>query len=198
MEVETSLLPEEILDRLPIAFRISEKFDTELITDPVLRYEIEKYVTGNNLIGEYSDNKGYSGKSVVYEIVPELSYKRAGITTIDNEEEFVVLLIRNHLRIPKGSYVFDPSVGTKIYEYLKYLDIVSIRESLYSELNELVQNIVSEFNLKSNVSIDDVKLIRVNKNTENEYVSYKGAVYRVLINLRINNEPVELSDEFEL
>jgi hypothetical protein len=196
MKVLTNQLPDELVEKLPVAFQISEEFDTELITDPVLRYEIERFIKYGALDSDTDSNLSSSEK--IYEIVPEVSYKKHGTTIIGDEEEFIVLLIRNHLRIPKGSYIFDPEVGTKIYEYLKYLDLGSIRESLYFELKELVNSAVHEFNISKDIEVENVYLVKEDKERSSDFKKYKGAVYSVYIELKIGNEIVEISDEFEL
>jgi len=205
MIVETKSLPKELIERLPIAFKISEKFDTRLITDPILKYEIEKFIEygGGGLEEEENRNekekeKNYSSK--ILEIVPELSYRKEGITIIEDEVDFIVLLIRNHLRIIKGGYIFDPEIGTRLYEYLKNLDIGSLRESLHTEFTELINSAVSEFDLKKDIKVKNVilrKLDTKEKVFNKEYSDYRGAVYRIEIILNVNDELIEVSDEFE-
>jgi len=202
MIVETKSLPKELIERLPIAFKISDKFDTRLITDPILKYEIEKFVEygAPDLEGEKEKEELEKLNRKIFEIVPELSYRKEGITVIEDEVDFIVLLIRNHLRIIKGGYIFDPEIGTRLYEYLKNLDIGSLRESLYSEINDLVRSAVSEFDLKKDIKVENVilrKLDTEEKKFNKEYSDYRGAIYRVEIVLNVNDELIEVSDEFE-
>ena len=184
MIVYTNELPKELLDKLPISFKLSEKFDTRLLKDPLLRTEVEKYASTTVF---QSQEITQTNINEILDFIP--AKDKYGIKYVENEDEFIILNIRNFFRIMRGAYIFSPEIGTEIYEYVKYLDTPTVKESIYEEVSEFVTSLVSQFNLKSDVKILGIDFEH-NNNTAPQSVEYRIKVY-----IQINNQVYEIENE---
>ena len=211
MIVKTKLLPDDLRKKLPLSLQIMNEFDTKFIRDKLLKSEIERWyntnvlqnVLGANLLSEegislelnlnQKDANFINRTERILDFVPEKN--KYNLSLIIEPVDFIILNIRNFLRIPRGSLIFDPDFGTNIYSYLKSLDITQIREMIYSELNEFISDLVSSYGSLQNISIK-IKNVVVREIIDETGV---GASYNVLVTLDMNSEEeVVLSNEFKL
>ena len=215
MLIKTELLPNDLKNKLPISLQITEEFDSELITDNILRYEIENWYernilginesiainsmdySGNNILNriiENNDENIETDYSKIIDFIPE--YGKNGLSYIIDPVDFLIFNIRNWFRLRRGVYVFDPNFGTKIYDYLKVLDMSQIKEMIYNELSELIDQLTTSFPNIYSGYIVKVKSINIIKNVSKNGIDVS---YTLTAALSINDkEEVVLTNEFKL
>ena len=191
MLVKTKDIPEYLYKKLPISLQISDEFDTVLIKDKILRREIENYFLGA------PDNTAQPQQSQkILDITLEQNTK--GLGQITDPIDFLIFNTRNFFSIKEGNYPFDPQFGTRIYEYIKVLDGVELKQQIYNEIDDFLSNLITQNNLKLSYTIDEIN-IEKKRGSEIPDVIYTVSARLTIKNLETNQEEeIYIANEFKL
>jgi hypothetical protein len=216
MKVKVSELPADLRNKLPFTLKTQEFIETKYIPDKDLRREIETYIEIQKLknvqdallleqnlatrsrnidtldkIHELEQFHTVKLKELLARTLDIKPYKDIyGVHLITNLAEFILEQIKTFLSLSSFEIPFSPEINLDIHKYLMHTDTPYIKEELYDIIQEFINVLTTELNIRDAIKLQSVDVIR---QEDKLYITYI-----VIVTLMINNELYTLNLNYEV